>query len=96
LRPRQKGKAKCLETYGERPSDISIPKGERVSKDEDAEPSLSQLIAARDNVRREIDILRDSSPAYGSNRDMQVGGLIGELEATLRELERLISEWKSN
>jgi hypothetical protein len=61
-----------------------------VSKDEDEiEPSLSQLIAARDNVRREIDILRDSSPFYGFNRGVQVNGLIGELEATLREFERL-------
>jgi hypothetical protein len=67
-----------------------------VSKYEDAEPSLSQLMAARDNVRRQIDILRSDAPLYGYNRGVQVNGLIGELESTLRELERLISEWKSD
>jgi hypothetical protein len=67
-----------------------------VRKGEDAEPSLSQLIAARDKVRREIDILQSDTPFYGYNRGTQVNGLIGELAETLRELERLISEWTSD
>jgi hypothetical protein len=67
-----------------------------VRKGEDAEPSLSQLIAARDKVRREIEILQSDTPFYGFNRGTQVNGLIGELVETLRELERLISEWTSD
>ena len=61
----------------------------------DAEPSLSELIAARDKVQREIDILTSESPLYGRNRDVQVGGLIGQLTGTLRDLEQCISEWEA-
>ncbi len=66
-----------------------------MGRDTDAEPTLTELIAARDKVKREIDILAGGTPLYGKDRDVQVGGLIGELMGTLRELEQCIAEWKS-
>ena len=66
-----------------------------MGRDTDAEPSLRELIAARDKVQREIDVLASGAPLYGRNRDVQVGGLIGELTGTLRDLEQCIAEWKA-
>ena len=66
-----------------------------MGQDTDAEPSLSELVAARDNVQRQIDILASGAPFYGRNRDVQVGGLIADLTGTLRDLEKCIAEWKA-
>jgi len=66
-----------------------------MGRDTDAEPTLEELIAARDKVQREIEILQSGSPYQGSNRQVQVGGLMDKLEDTLSELEQCIAEWKS-
>jgi hypothetical protein len=68
--------------------------GDIMGRKTDAEPTLAELIAARDNVRREIDILEGGPAYYGVDRDAQVGGLIRQLSNTLDELERCIAEWK--
>ena len=66
-----------------------------MGRDTNAEPSLKVLVTARDNVQREIDILAGGAPLYGRNRDVQVGGLIGELTSTLHDLAKCIAEWDS-
>jgi len=67
-----------------------------MGQDADAEPTLKELIAARDKVQREIDVLTSGAPPYSTNRDSQVGGLIDELSETLRDLEQCIADWKDD